>query len=125
MTLFTKAQFDQLLDNGRTRDADNVPVVRLFIPETRCIWLFTEIDPVEPDIAFGLCDLGAGRPELGSVSIRDLLGVRARMGLRVERDQTFTGKYPLYVYAEAARRTQAITVDDRFLQQAAIAFKIH
>ena len=32
-------------------------------------WLLTELDSEDPDIAFGLCDLGMQCPELGSVRI--------------------------------------------------------
>jgi hypothetical protein len=33
--------------------------------------VLTELDPGAADIAFGLCDLGLGFPELGSVSLDD------------------------------------------------------
>ena len=49
----------------------------------------TEIDPDDQDIAFGLCDLGMGYPELGSVSLSGLQAVRGRLGLPVERDLHF------------------------------------
>ena len=50
----------------------------------------TEIDPEDPDIAFGLCDLGMGCPELGSVSLSELESVRGKLGLPIERDLHFT-----------------------------------
>ena len=39
--------------------------MKLFTPDANATWLLTELDPVEPDRAFGLCDLGLGYPELG------------------------------------------------------------
>jgi hypothetical protein len=99
MELFTKSQFEQLLDNGRNRDQDHIPVVKLFTPDANCTWLVSEIDPEEPDIAFGLCDLGFGFPELGNISITELRSVRGKLGLPVERDFSFTAKYPMSVYA--------------------------
>jgi hypothetical protein len=30
-------------------------VVKLFTPDAACTWLLTELDPDDPDIAFGLC----------------------------------------------------------------------
>ena len=119
MTLFTNAQFEQLLANGRNRDQDHPPVVKLFTPDAGCTWLLSEIDPEETDIAFGLCDLGQGFPELGCVSLAELRALRGRLGLPVERDLSFTAKHSMSVYAEAARQAECITVDSRALLQAA------
>jgi hypothetical protein len=41
---------------------DFPPVVKLFTPDAGTTWLLTEIDPDDPDRAFGLCDLGSGFP---------------------------------------------------------------
>ena len=93
MKLLTTTIRDQLLRNGRIRqaleedgraDADFIPVVKLFTPDAGCTWLLTELDPEDEDIAFGLCDLGMGCPELGSVRISELESVRGRLGLPVE-----------------------------------------
>jgi hypothetical protein len=121
MNLFTQSQFEQLLDNGRNRDQDHLPVVKLFTPDANCTWLVSEIDPEEPDIAFGLCDLGFGFPELGNISIAELRSVRGTLGLPVERDLSFTARYPMSVYAEAARQSERITADSRALDQAVAA----
>lgn len=95
MKLLTTHLREQLLRNGRIRaalaeqgkaDADFLPVVKLFTPDANCTWLLSELDPDEPDIAFGLCDLGMGCPELGSVRISELESVRGALGLPVERD---------------------------------------
>lgn len=119
---------DKLLRNGRIRgalaqegkaEADFIPVVKLFTPDAGCTWLLTELDPEEPDIAFGLCDLGMGYPELGSVRISEIESVRGRLGLPVERDRHFTPRHTLSVYAEAARVTGAITEREEALAQAA------
>lgn len=109
--LFTKVQFDTLIENGRqARDAqlcdrlfDPKPVVKLFTPDAQATWLLSEIDPDNPDIAFGLCDLGLGFPELGIVSLTEIKTVRGRLSLPVERDLHFTANKPLSEYAEAAR----------------------
>jgi hypothetical protein len=121
MNLFTKAHFEQLLANGRNRDQDHPPVVKLFTPDANCTWLVSEIDPEETDIAFGLCDLGQGFPELGCVSLAELRSLRGNMGLPVERDLSFTARYSMSVYAEAARQSDSITADSRALEQAAAA----
>lgn len=81
-----------------------MPVVKLFTPDAHCTWLLTELDPEDPEIAFGLCDLGAGFPELGSVSLLELAGIRGRLGLPVERDRHFTANKTLSAYADEAMR---------------------
>jgi hypothetical protein len=87
---------------------DFYPVVKLFTPDAGCTWLLTEIDPEDPDIAFGLCDLGMGCPELGSVSLAELAAVRGRLGLAIERDRCFKGSKPLSVYTAEARKAGCI-----------------
>lgn len=125
--LFTKAQRAQLLANGeataRGDDHDPRPAVKLFTPDAGAAWLLTEIDPADPDIAFGLCDLGLGFPELGAVSLRELTSIRGKLGLTVEPDRHFTARFPLSVYAEAASQAQHITLDEQALRQAQAALE--
>jgi hypothetical protein len=117
MELLTSDIRERLLTNGRLREQlaetgkaepDFLPVVKLFTPDAGCTWLLTEIDPEDPDIAFGLCDLGMGFPELGSVSLSELASVRGRLGLPVERDLHFTPTKTLSAYADEARAHDAI-----------------
>jgi hypothetical protein len=89
---------------GRERSEDFRPVVKLFTPWGGASWLLTELDPDNNDIAFGLCDLGMGCPELGSVSLSEIEAVRGPMGLRVERDLHFKAGKTLSAYADEARR---------------------
>jgi hypothetical protein len=72
-------------------------------------WVLTEIDPDNPDIAFGLCDLGLGYSELGSVSLSELESLRGKLHLPVERDLYFTATKTLSAYADEARAHGAIT----------------
>lgn len=112
MQLLTKDLRERLLANGRRQqplrgtkeEIDFMPVVKLFTPDAGATWLLTEIDPDDPDTAFGLCDLGLGCPELGSVSLAELAAVRGRLGLPVERDLHFSPRMCLSEYtAEASR----------------------
>lgn len=128
MKLLTPSIREQLLRNGRTQqqlaeagddDADFVPVVKLFTPDAACTWLLTELDPDDPDIAFGLCDLGFGCPELGSVRISEIESIRGRLRLPVERDLHFAAVHTLGVYASAARVAGGITECPRALDAAA------
>jgi len=108
----TKETRRRLLRNGRLRkelteagrrEPDFAPDVKLFTPDADCAWLLTALDPEDTDIAFGLCDLGMGCPELGSVRISELESVRGRLGLPVERDRYFWPDKPLSSYAKKAR----------------------
>lgn len=104
MKIITEQQRAQLLLNGsrENREKDHFPVVKLFVPGTGCTWLLTEIDPDCPDLAFGLCDLGMGFPELGYVDLEEISTVKNRFGLCVEADFYFKAKFPLSVYTQAA-----------------------
>lgn len=103
---------ERLLANGRASAAgeatDPQPVVKLFTPDANATWLLTELDPDDPGIAFGLCDLGLGTPELGYVALAELVCIRGRLGLPIERDEHFRPKKPLSAYAAEARRTKRI-----------------
>jgi len=113
---------DRLLANGAAAvETDPMPVVKFFDPTGAATWLITEMIPDEPDILFGLCDLGMGCPELGYLSLSELQGVKGRLGLGIERDLHFIGTFPLSIYAEAARRLGRITEAERLLSEAAIA----
>ena len=98
----------RLLANGARPGGDPVPVLKLFDPAGSATWLFTGMDPDDPDRLFGLCDTGQGLPELGAASLAALARVRGRFGLPLERDRHFTARHPLSVYAAAARRAGRI-----------------
>lgn len=102
----------QLLDNGaaaaRGEERDPLPVVRLFTPDAHTTWLLTELDPGDSDTAFGLCDLGMGTPELGTVRLSDLESICGPMNLPVERDLYFKPRRRLSEYTERARADGSI-----------------
>jgi hypothetical protein len=112
----------RLLANGATEaETDHVPVVKFFDPTGAATWLITEMMPDEPDILFGLCDLGMGCPELGYVSLSELESVTGRLGLGIERDLSFAARFSLSVYAHAAQSASGITEAENLLAQAAAA----
>ena len=120
MELFTKEQREQLLKNGQleNRDKDPPPVVHLTLPGTNCEWLLSELDPENPTIAFGLCDLGMGFPEMGYVDLEELQSLRVGpFGFSVFCNPLFEGKYPLSVYWRASKVRSCITRDDKLLMQ--------
>lgn len=101
MKLLTKALRTKLEKNGANRDKDHAPVVKLF-GGSACTWLLSEL---EGDLAFGLCDLGHGCPELGYVSMSELESLRfPPFGLPIERDRHFKADKPMSAYAEEARK---------------------
>lgn len=117
MELLPQFILDQLVANGRANQErieagedtiDHHPVVKLFTPDDGGIWLLSDTDPEDPDIAFGLCDLGLGYPELGSVRLSVLKAHRGRLGLPVERDLHFEADAPLSTYAERAREAGGV-----------------
>ena len=120
MELLTDALRQQLLNNGAVPDgSDHTPVVKFFTPDAAATWLIAEMYPDDPDILFGLCDLGLGFPELGTVSFSELKALHGRLGLPVERDLHFTATHPLSIYAEAARFAGCITTEGHQLDYAA------
>ena len=119
MQLITSALREQLLANGARRDADHVPVLKLFNPVGAATWLITEMDPDENDHLFGLADLGLGFPELGGISLSELEAYRGPLGLGIERDLYFRPKFPLSIYTEAARGARRIVESGPDLEDAA------
>lgn len=112
--LFTQEQYNRLIDNGSpaNRDKDHAPVALLTMPFTNCVWLLSEIEPDNPDIAFGLCDLGMGFPELGYVSISEIQSVRDPVfKMTVYNDPLFKTEYPMSAYSAAARANEQIIWD--------------
>jgi hypothetical protein len=112
MKLITQEQHAKLLDNGaataRGDERDPHPVVKLFTPDANATWLLTELDPLDLDLAFGLCDLGHGTPELGYVRLSELVALRGPLGRAVERDRYFAAGRPLSAYATEAYTSGAI-----------------
>jgi hypothetical protein len=90
------------------KDIDFKPVVKFFNPCGAATWLISEISPDNPDLMFGLCDLGMQCPELGDVSIREMLDIKLPLGLKIERDYHFRADKTLSAYADAAREAGSI-----------------
>ena len=123
MQLMTDEIKARLLASWQAEGEDHKPVVKFFDPCGAATWLITEMSAEDNDILFGLCDLGMGLPELGYVRLSELEGVKGRLGLGIERDLHFEGRFPISVYAEAARQAGGITEATRTLVQAAAALE--
>lgn len=130
MKMYTQAQLKKLIANGKAtaqaqedgnEGIDHKPVVKYFLGGAT--WLISEVDPENPDIAFGLCDLGMGCPEMGSVSLSEIWNAsapvnvidartgqqRAAFRQQVERDLYFTATKGICEYANDARAKGYIT----------------
>lgn len=115
---------EKMIENARDmlkgREDDHPPVIKLFSIASSATWLLSELNPFEPTIAYGLCDLGMGFPELGYVSLEELESIQ-HPSLPIPlivRDEHFDAEYLMSVYAEAARQHQSITENPIHLQQA-------
>jgi len=106
--LITDEEREQLLANAAARARgqaiDPLPVVKLFTPDAHATWLLTELDPIDGDTAYGLCDLGLCMPALGTVRLSDLETIRGPRNLPVLRDLHFN---PRFTLSEYTRRAQA------------------
>lgn len=113
MKLLTEPIRKKLIQNHEKQSLDLErslsfkPVVKLFTPDAGATWLLTELDP-ESNVAFGLCDLGLGCPELGYVSLKELAAVRGHLGLPIERDLFFEASMSLADYHREADRSGRI-----------------
>jgi hypothetical protein len=109
MHLLTKPIHAELLRRGKLESVmDLPPVVKFFTPDAACTWLIASMLD-DGDTLFGLCDLGVGFPELGTVSLSELKTVRGRLRIPVERDLHITFDQSLRVYVEKANAARHIT----------------
>jgi len=107
VSLLLPEHIDELKRNGFwcsvvADEFDPWPVVKLFTPDAGCTWLITAIDTDDEDILWGLCDLGLGFAEYGTVRLSEITGLRGKLGLPVERDLHFKATAPISAYIEAS-----------------------
>ena len=88
---------------GTRSERDFPVVVKLFNPVGAGTWLLTELEP-DSSLAFGLCDLGQGEPELGYVCLDELASLKLMAGLGIEQDLYFSSDKPLSQWATESRQ---------------------
>ena len=96
MKLLTKPIEKKLRANSAAQDGSKSfnAVVKFFDPTGQSKWYLSELD--DNNIAFGVCDLGMGMPELGYVTLAELKSIKGAFGLGIERDKYFdSNKYGL------------------------------
>ena len=107
MKLMTKKIENKLTNAVAGYGEHNKPHLKLFNPCGAATWLLSEYDSKQR-MFFGLCDLGIGSPELGYVSLDELLQIRLPMGLKIERDMSWEPEHTLIEYARKARECGSI-----------------
>ena len=107
MQLLTSKIRNDLDRNMKLPEEDRKPVVKFFAPWGSATWLISEFYPERQEM-FGLCDMGFGSPELGSVSFSELQIIRGPMGLMIERDIDWSTDKTLAQHADEARKTGSI-----------------
>ena len=106
MKLITKAIETKLAKSVGNATIDK-PYLKLFNPMGPATWLISEYDK-KSGIMFGLCDLGMGPPELGSVSLKEIEEIKLPFELGIERDMYWEPKKTLAEYAKDAREAGSI-----------------
>lgn len=124
MPLFTEEDLNQLRNNGLTvcHTRDFVPVVRLILPASNCVWLLTEILPYRNErFAAGLTDLGNGTIQetpINLAALEVMADPYAADRYRLQRDPAFSPKHPISVYWIAAMMFGYLTDDPAHLDDA-------
>jgi hypothetical protein len=67
---------------------DGTAYLKLFTPDANFSWFMTEFDPLE-GVFFGVVTGTSVYPELAYFDLEDLLKVRGKLGLPIERDIYF------------------------------------
>ena len=88
MKLITKALEKKLEKAGYY---GKTAILKLFCPWGAATWVITGRDLDEPDILYGVADLGMGCVEAGTISLSELESIRGPFGLKIERDLSFKG----------------------------------
>jgi len=93
MKLITAKILKQLKKNHKkvSETGESTPIVLKLFGGSNKTWLINDIED-DDDTLWGLCDIGMGCCEYGTVSLSELKNARfPPFGLGVERDMYFTG----------------------------------
>jgi hypothetical protein len=88
MKIITKEIENKLAKAGYYGDK---AIFKLFCPWGAATWVIFGQDPEEPDILYGVADLGYG-PEAGGIYLPELLDATGPGGLKIERDLHFSAE---------------------------------
>ncbi len=92
MKLITKAIEKALANPELTGHTAQVPICKFFNPCGAATWLIFARCHNDPDVLWGLADLGMQCVEYGTISLSELQSIRLPLGLTIERDLHFHPK---------------------------------
>ncbi len=106
MLFISDAQRARLLANGQRRAHDPafdpVPVLKVYTPDARVVWLLAFLYPEDPGRVHALCDAGTGFPGLADIRMDELERLRGPRGVALAIDRSFVPVRTLKGYARRA-----------------------
>ncbi|MCB4859591.1 DUF2958 domain-containing protein [Sphingobium sp. PNB] len=118
MDWLTDALKEELLTAGKRQAEADARAESCALPILTCLrlsgssWLLASVCPDDPDMAYGLCHVAGGVPELGYIRLSELAGLRNSNGIGVFEDPMFKNADRLDVrrYADMAAITGQIAL---------------
>lgn len=116
MKFLTKTQKSQLIAAGRELrraakrglEFDPYPLVKLYTPGGKGVWLLAALDPKGSEYAYGLCDSGRGYPYENFMPLKLIEHELLLKGLHMVCDPHFVGSKPLSAYTADAKTRRRI-----------------
>lgn len=112
MSLIPDALHEPLTGNGHRHGQDFVPLLKLdlWVVNGQAIsWLISELDPQNPQRAYGLGSKWVGEVTEGYFDLAELEHAAELFGLHIVPDEYFIPRHPLSVYRQAAREQGWLT----------------
>ncbi len=112
MSLVPAELMEPLTRNGHHHGLDFTPLLKLdmWVANGQAIsWLVSELDPQNPNRAYGLSSKWVGEVTEGHFDLAELEHAADIFGLHIVPDENFIPRHPLSVYREAAREQGWLT----------------
>lgn len=103
-----KANWKALTDES---EDDVMPVAKLFVTVGAARWLLVAMDPNDETVVEGICDLGSGFVEYGSIDLAKLAEFRDAFDLGVQVDKFWKPKARVEAYLEDGIETGKLNCD--------------
>lgn len=117
MTFSIEAVKAIIRKNKAKSNGEVYPAVKLYIPETRHVWLLSELFCEDRNIALGLFIFHGCVITQGFIDLNELTTYEPVPGKQVEFDKNFKAKYPLRIYEAASKLCLYITDNGELLPQ--------
>jgi hypothetical protein len=128
MSLIPAALMEPLTCNGHHHGHDFTPLLKLdmWVVNGQSIsWLVSELDPQNPNRAYGLGEKWNGEVTERYFDLAELERAADLFGLHIVADENFTPRHPLSVYRQAAREQGWLTDCVIHLHQAKLNLQNH